>query len=274
MLDVLAGPDAASPYDSVRPATPFLDEVGRDPGRLRIGVRLATTVTPEPHPEARAAVDATVELLVSLGHEVVELPTAPYDDAALAKDFLLTWFAHIAWQVDDIKRRTGCGDDSFEQDTLATAALGRAYSGPEYCGALERRQDHVRGLAAFHAEHDLLLTPTLATPPPKIGQFDLPAPARAATRAILATRTGRVLSRLGLVDRIVEDNLGWVPYTQLANVTGRPAASVPLHWTADGLPLGVQFVAAPGGERVLLQVAAQLEQARPWAGRRAPVAPA
>jgi len=271
MLDVLAGPGPAAPYDSPRPTSPFLDEVRRDPGRLRIGIRIPTTVTPEPHREARAAVDAAVDLLSSLGHEVEELPEAPYDDAALAKDFLLTWFVHIAWQVEDIKRRTGCGDDSFEHETLVTAALGRAYGSSDYCGALERRQDHVRGLSAFHDRHDLLLTPTLATPPPRIGQFDLPAPARLASRAVLATRTGRLLPHVGIVDKIIDDNLGWVPYTQLANVTGRPAVSVPLHWTADGLPLGVQFVAPPGGERVLLRLAAQLEGARPWAGRRAPV---
>lgn len=268
MLDVLAGPAPASPYESPRPASPFLDEVGRDPGRLRIGVCLPTVITPDPHPEARAAVAAAAERLEALGHEVVELSAAPYDDAALAKDFLLTWFVHIAWEVDELKRQAGCGNDDFEQETLVAAALGRAYSGADYCGALERRQEHVRGLAGFHQTHDLLLTPTLATPPPRIGEFDLPAPARIGASVVLATRTGRLLPHVGFVDRIVDENLGWVPYTQLANVTGRPAASVPLHWTADGLPLGVQFVAAPGGERLLLRLAAQLETAQPWAERR------
>jgi len=148
------------------------------------------------------------------------------------------------------------------------AALGRGNSGVEHCGALERRHLHVRRLADFHQRYDLLLTPTLATPPPRVGQFDLPLPARLASRALLRTRTTPVLRRLGIVDRMIEENLGWVPYTQLANLTGRPAMSVPLHWTADGLPLGTQFVAAPGREGMLLRLAAQLEQARPWAERR------
>jgi amidase len=271
MLDVLAGPGPAAPYDSPRPETPFLEEVGRDPGRLRIGVRVPSVLTPEPHREARAAVAAAVEVLEELGHEVVELPAAPYDDAALAKEFLVTWFVHIAWAIEDIKQRTGCGDDAFELETLVAAALGRAHSATDYCGALEHRQDHVRRIDEFHQSHDLLLTPTLATPPPKIGEFDLPGPARLGARAVLAARAARVLPRLGIVDQIVEENLSWVPYTQLANLTGRPAASVPLHWTSEGLPLGVQFVAAPGGERVLLRLAGQLEGARPWAGRRAVV---
>ncbi|EHN12585.1 6-aminohexanoate-cyclic-dimer hydrolase [Patulibacter medicamentivorans] len=271
MLDLLAGADAASPYDAPRPAGPLLDEVGRDPGRLRIGVRVPSAITPDPDPEAHAAVAAAVAALEELGHEVVELPEAPYDDAALAKDFLTSWFVSLAWQVSEIKRRTGCGDEGFERDTLIMAALGRGTSGVAYCDALERRQLHVRRLAEFHAGHDLLLTPTLATPPPRIGEFDLPLPVQRLSDLVLRTRTGGLLRHVGLVDRMIDENLGWVPYTQLANLTGRPAASVPLHWTAAGLPLGVQFVAAPGGEGLLLRLAAQLEAARPWADRRAPL---
>ena len=271
MLDVLAGPEPTSPYDAPRPAGSFAAEVGADPGRLRIGVRVPSAINPTPDPEAYAAVAAAVAALTALGHEVEELPRAPYDDEALAKDFLVSWFVNLAWQVAEIKRATGCGDEAFEQDTLLVAALGRASSGVEHCAALERRQEHVRRLAAFHQEFDLLLTPTLATPPPRIGEFELPAPARVASGAILKARAGRLLSRLGLVDKIVEENLGWVPYTQLSNLTGRPSMSVPLHWTAAGLPLGVQFVAAPGGEGTLLRLAAQLEAAHPWDGRRAPL---
>jgi amidase len=271
MLDVLAGPAPASPYESPTPPTLFAEAVGQDPGRLRIGVCTTSAIPPGPHREALAATTAAVAALEQLGHEVEELPTPPFDAAALAQDFLLTWFVHVAWLVDEIKRETGCDDDAFELDTLVMAALGRGRTGVEHCGALERRQLHVRRLAELHARHDLLLTPALATPPPRIGAFDLPLPARLASRALLRTRTTGVLRRLGIVDRMIEENLGWVPYTQLANLTGRPAMSVPLHWTADGLPLGVQFVAPPGGEATLLRLAAQLEQASPWADRRPPL---
>jgi amidase len=272
MLDVLAGPDAASPYAPGVKERPFLDEVGADPERLRIGWYAAGAINPEPHPEARAAVQDAAALLEELGHDVEELPAAPYDDAELARDFLAGWFVNAASIVRRIKELTGAGDDGFEQDTLMMAELGRATSGVELWEALERRQHHVLRLADFHARHDLLLTPALATPPPRVGQFDTPAPLRLAGRAVRASRAaGHVLPRLGIVDRMIEDNLGWVPYTQLANLTGRPAMSVPLHWTAEGLPLGVQFVAPLSGEPLLLRLAAQLEEARPWAERRPPV---
>ncbi len=267
MLDVLAGPDATVPYAPAMPAGRFLDEVGQDPGKLRIGFHTNSAINPNPDPSAIAAVNEAAKLLESLGHDV-EPVAAPFDDAALARDFLDIWFVYAAYEVAEIRRLTGAGDEGFELDTLIMAALGRAISSVDHCAVLERRHEHVRGLAEFHKSYDLLLTPTLATPPPRIGQFDTPRALRPFAKLLLRTRTTRLLRHLGAVDKMIDENLGWVPYTQLANLTGRPAASVPLHWTADGLPLGVQFVAAPGGEGLLLRLASQLEQAQPWAQRR------
>jgi Asp-tRNA(Asn)/Glu-tRNA(Gln) amidotransferase A subunit family amidase len=268
MLDVLAGPEPSSPYAPHVPISSFAAEVGQDPGRLRIGVYVPTTITPNPSAEAMAAVAVATKLLDSLGHEIVELSSAPYDDEVLAKDFLTTWFASVASQVATIKARTGCGNAGFEQDTLLMAGLGRGTSAVDYLAALERRHDHVRRLATFHESYDLLLTPTLATPPPLIGSFDLPPALRTAAAGILKVGAAGLLKHLGVVDKMISDNLGWVPYTQLANITGRPAMSVPLHWTDNGLPMGVQLVAALGGEATLLRLASQLEQAAPWADRR------
>ncbi len=154
---------------------------------------------------------------------------------------------------------------------MVMAALGRAIGGVDHVAALERRHDYVQALAAFHQRYDLLLTPTLAQFPVRVGELDTPRALRPLTRLLLKTRTTGLLPRLGIVDRMVQQNLGWVPYTQMANLTGRPAMSVPLHWSAEGLPLGVQFVATPGGEGLLLRLAAQLEAARPWADRRPPL---
>ena len=272
MLDVISGGEPGGPFSPAMPPSSFASNVGEDPGRLRIGVRVPSAINPSPHPEAFAAVEATVRTLTDLGHHVDELPEAPFDDAALARDFLLTWFVYTAWELAEAKRLTGAGDDAFERDTLILAALGRATSSVAYVDAVERRHEHTRRLTTYFESYDLLLTPTLATPPPRIAEFDLPAALQRASDVLIKTRTASLLRHTKIVDDMVDKNLNWVPYTQLANLTGRPAISLPLHWTADGLPLGVQFVAPLAGESTLIRLAAQLEQAMPWADRLAPVA--
>ena len=272
MLDVISGGEPGGPYVPGLPGSTFTSCVGEDPGKLRIGVRVPSSITPVPHREAFAAVEATVRALTELGHRVEELPQAPFDDAELARDFLLTWFVYIAWEVADAKRLTGAGDESFERDTLVMAALGRATSGVDYVAAVQRRHEHARRLTTFFESYDLLLTPTLATPPPRIGEFDLPVTLQRASDVLLKTRTAHLLRHTKIIDDMVDKNLGWVPHTQLANLTGRPAISLPLHWTADGLPLGVQFVAPLAGESLLIRLAAQLERAIPWFERVAPLA--
>lgn len=267
MLDVIRGGESFGPYVPGMPSSSLASCVGQDPGTLRIGVRVPSAITPQPHREAYAAVEATVRTLTDLGHQVDELPQAPYDDAELARDFLLTWFVYAAWEVAEAKRVSGAGDESFERDTLIMAALGRATSSVDYVDAVERRHAHTRRLTTFFESYDLLLTPTLAKPPPRIGEFDLPVALARAADALLRTKTARFLKYTKIVDDMVDKNLNWVPYTQLANLTGRPAISLPLHWTPDGLPLGVQFVAPLAGESLLVRLAAQLEQALPWAGR-------
>jgi Asp-tRNA(Asn)/Glu-tRNA(Gln) amidotransferase A subunit family amidase len=268
MLDVLAGPTDLSPYlAGGSPADGFVAELKRDVGRLRIGVTFASSINRGPHAEAKAAVHRAAELLTDLGHEVVEV-AMPVDDARLARDFLTSWFVHCAVSVDEARAASGAGEDRFEADTRLMAALGRATSATDFVRAVEGRHAHVRRLAAFHAQHDLLLTPTTATPPPRVGAFDLAAPLVLAQKALLRARVGSLLRFTPLVDQLVDENLGWVPYTQLANLTGRPAMSVPLHWTADGLPIGVQFVGRLGSDGVLLRLAAQLEQAAALWDRR------
>lgn len=270
MLDVIAGGEPFGPYSPALAESSYASVVGQDPGALRIGVRVPSAITPQPHREAHAAVETAIRVLTDLGHHVEELPTAPFDDAELARDFLLTWFVYLAWEVDEAKRLSGAGDDAFERDTLIMAALGRATSSVAYVDAVQRRHEHTRRLSTYFENYDLLLTPTLATPPPRVGEFELPAALARGADLLLKTRTAKLLRYTKIVDDMVDKNLGWVPYTQLANLTGRPAISLPLHWTTDGLPLGVQFVAPLAGETLLIRLAAQLEAALPWADRVAP----
>jgi amidase len=271
MLDVIAGGEPSGPFVPGIPDAPFASCVGADPGKLRIGVRVPTAINPSPDPEAYAAVEATIQALTELGHHVDELPQAPFDDAALAREFLLGWFVYTAWELAEAKRVSGAGDEMFERDTLIMAALGRATSSVDYVDAVQKRHEHTRRLTTYFESYDLLMTPSLATPPPKIGEFDLPVALQHGADLLIKTRTARILRFTKIVDDMVDKNLGWVPYTQLANITGRPAIALPTHWTASGMPLGVQLVAPLEGESLLIRLAAQLEQALPWADRVAPV---
>ncbi|WP_241387093.1 amidase [Rhodococcus sp. CH91] len=272
-LDVMAGPYPAGPYSVVPPAESFAGAIARPPARLRIGYTTPSPLGTPVHPEAIAAVEDAAALLGELGHRVEPAATG-IDERRLAEDFLTMWFATAAAEIDDARRRSGAGADAFEFDTRMMAALGRAVPASEYLAALRRWADHTRGLAAFHERYDLLLTPTLATPPVRIGELATPRWMRAVGQVLLTSRATWIARRAGFIDRMVDENLGPVPYTQLANITGRPAISLPLHWTPEGLPLGVQFVAPLGGETTLLALAAELEQARPWFDRQPPLAPA
>jgi amidase len=267
MLDLLAGSDAMSPYALSRPDRPLLEALDEPPGPLRIGFSTRSAVRQAPHPEAVRAVEQAATLLTDLGYGVEEVEP-PCDDAQLGRDFMTIWCVHQAIEVERVKRETGSGDDGFEQDTRVMAALGRAIGGVELQAADERRREHIAGLARLHETHDLLMTPTLGEPPIRIGALDTPGPLRVMAEGVLRTRATRLLRFGGLLDQMVEKNLAWVPYTQLANITGRPAISVPLHWTADSLPMGVQLVGRLRSEELLLRLARQLEQAAPWGDRR------
>jgi amidase len=270
MLDILTVPDPSGPFLSARPAESYTALAKREPGVLRIGFSTASPLGTAVGPDAISAVEDAAALLQSLGHEV-EPAASGVDERQLAKDFLTMWFASVAEQVDDARRKTGCGPDAFELETQVMAALGRATTAPTYIASHNRWNEHARRLAAFHERYDLLLTPTLARPPVHIGELTAPVAVQRASRALLTLRAAGLLTRTNVIDKLVDQNLGPVPYTQLANITGRPAMSVPLYWTAGGLPLGVQFVGALGAEGTMLSLATQLEAARPWFDRQPPL---
>lgn len=266
-LDALTGHDPAGPYPAHQPE-PFRDHTTRDPHPLRIGYS-ADTALGDPHPEAIAAMNRTAELLHNLGHHVEPVPM-PADLDALAVDFLQAWSVNVAAQINDATAN-GAHPDDFELDTRLLAASGQATPGPAHVATTQRWHQHTRRLAHFHQHHDLLLTPSLASPPVPIGSLTTPPRKRLAGRTVLALRAGKLLRTTGLVDQVARDNLQHVPYTQLANLTGRPAMSVPLHWTDNGLPLGTQFIAPPGGETTLFALAGQLERAQPWSHLEPPL---
>ena len=270
MLDATHGSELGSLCHIAPPERPYLQEVTRDPGRLRIGFSVKSPIGTEVDAEAVKAVRDTAKLLEALGHHVEEAEPA-VNGLQLAKDFVMMWFAQCAATVRQVKTQTGCSNSGFELDTLAMAAFGNASRAPEYVEGYLRWSEYTRQLAEFHQKYDLWLSPTLARPPARVGQIATPAWQHFAMKILLTLGLSRVILKSGMIEEMVRENLKWVPFTQLGNLTGVPAMSVPLHWTAEGLPLGVQFVADHGGEGLLFRLAGQLEKAKPWFDKRPPL---
>jgi len=251
ILDASAGPMLGDPYYAPPPARPFAAEVGAPTGRLRIGLRTGTgNPNIATHPDCERAAREAATLLESLGHFVEEAFPAALDDPAVFGPFttlLASWTARDieAWSV-----RTGrsIGPRDVEPHNWAMAEIGRKFSASHYVESVIWLQAHARRIQQWWAGgFDLLLTPTLAEPPPPLGEFTS-TPEKPLAGVI---RSGP-----------------FAVYTSPFNITGQPAISLPLHWNADGLPIGVQLVAAYAHEDILFRVAAQLEEARPWMGRR------
>jgi amidase len=268
-LDVLQGAEPGDPFVIAPPLVPYVEAMRRDPGRLRIGYTSASPIGTDVHPEAVKAVEHAARLLASLGHEVEE--AAPgIDGAALAQSYLHMYFGQIPAAVARA-RALGARRDDIELMNRVLVTLGSATSATRLTTQLNRWNEFSRALGDFHQRYDLLLTPTLAAPPVKHGTGDPSGAEKRLLGFLHGTGLLGVLARLGLLDKTVEkiatDNLRYVPFTQLSNLTGTPSMSVPLHWTADGLPLGVQFVGPFGSEDRLLQLARQLEEMQPWFDR-------
>jgi amidase len=269
LLDALSGHAPGDPFELAPPARPFLQEVGAPPGRLRVAFTSESFFGHGCSAEARAAVEDAARLLASLGHEVVEA-RPPFERERMVLAYVHVVAASVASEVDGLARRTGRtpGWGLVEPETMGLAAAGRVLGANELVDDLDAMRVMARGVAHFLQDHDLLLTPTVAQPPVKVGALRPKPWERAALRVACATGLRAVLDRL--FEQVGDRSFDATGFTMPFNQTGQPAVSLPLHWTAAGLPLGVQLVGRLGDEASLLRVAGQLEQARPWAGRLPP----
>lgn len=263
MLDALHGPDTGAPFQIKPPARPFLDEVSMEPGKLRIAYSTRSPLGLKVDAECVKAVLNTIELLRSLGHEVEEAEPE-INGIELADSFLTMYMGQTAANMAEAKIKTGASDSDFEPDTQALAALGSALSAGEYTRTLFRWNTYARALGKFYKTYDIYMTPTVADIPARLGEQDTPAWQQAALKPLLSLKLGKLLLKSGQVHKTGQANLRRVPFTQLSNLTGTPSMSVPLHWTPDGLPIGVQFMAPFAQEGRLLRLAGQLEVAKPW----------
>jgi amidase len=250
VLDATAGPALGDPYYAPPPARPFLAEVGADPGQLRIAVTTAAFNGGPVHPDCIAATRAAAALCEELGHRVEEAAPA-FDVAGLDENYNRIFAVNAAANIRLRARALGRELDrsGFEWVTWAMVELASRISGPDYVQMLNRLHGISREIAVFFETYDVLLTPTLAEPPVRLGVLDMMSEDLEAYNERLWRFT---------------------PFTYPFNVTGQPAMSVPLAWNEQELPIGVHFVGRYGDEAGLLRLAAQLEQARPWADRRPP----
>lgn len=265
MLDATHGSDPGAPLEIPPPVRPFSDEVGRDPERLLIAWTTEPMLGSDVHPDCRKAVEEAVALLTELGHDLVE--TAPgIDAAAFGRSFLTMIASELAADVDYAGRVVGrrLRRADLEPESWALALLGRALTAADYANALRRLEAAGRRVGTFFERFDALLTPTLASPPPRIGELGPTRRESLLLRALGAFGSGRLVRIAGLLERGAADAFGFTPWTPVFNATGQPAMSVPLHWNAAGLPVGVHFVGRFGDEATLLRLASQLEEARPW----------
>jgi amidase len=251
LLDVISKPMPGDPYYAPALPRPLVQEVGADPGRLRIGV--LGQPAGEGYlddPQCRAAVAGAAALLESLGHHVSQSAPAAMFEPQIPRHFNTVIAADTEASLQGFEQLLGrpIRDEEIEPRNAAYRRAGRELGAPAYLQSRAWLGMWSRRMAQWWEDHDLLLTPTLGAPPPELGWFTAAGPDQEGSRIA-----------------------GFIPYTAQFNLTGQPAISLPLHWTPGGLPVGVQLAAAYGREDILVRVASQLEQAAPWSGRRPPV---
>ncbi len=248
VLDVTAGPGPGDMAIAPPSRRPYVEELTARPRGLSVGV-LANTPNGTLHPHCEAAVRSAATLLESLGHHVVEDHPDVLDDPENGRRFLARWAVNTRLSLLGLGEMLGreVGPEDVEALTWAMASAADGLTAIDLARANAASVRFTRRLGLWWQDHDLLLTPTLGEPPPLVGEL-MPAP----DAPPLSTQP-----RIGSV----------VPFTTHFNVSGQPAISLPLHMSPDGLPIGIQLVAAYGREDLLVQVAAQLEEAAPWAER-------
>ena len=250
-LDVTSGPVPGDPYFAAPPARPYREQLDDPPGRLRIALSTSSLHGTSVHPDCAAAAQDAAALCAELGHEVEDAtPMLAIDE--LEEAFFELYVAGAARRLNYWAERLGRAvtPDEVEPLTWAIYEAGERLSASRLLAGIEVIQRESRRIAGFFTAYDLWLTPTLAQPPFPLGFFDPPA-----------------VDPLTVLERDAEV----FPFTWVANVTGQPAASLPLYWNDQGLPIGAHFMARFGDEALLFRLSAQLERARRWETRWPPV---
>ncbi len=252
-LDVLAGYEPGDAFIVPPPSAPFAQAAERAPGRLRIGFALESPNGVPVDPDVQQAVRDAADLLTELGHDVTEAQPQ-VDPEHYIENFVKVWIGGTGDELHTLSELRGepIRDDELEPLTRQMRELADSMTATDYLIALDYLRRIAREIVRWWNDYDVLVTPTLAKPAIEIGSL-LPGDGEEPITYLMNSAT-------------------WVPFTPVWNVTGQPAMSLPLGRSGGGLPIGVQFVGAPAAEETLISLAAEVEQARPWADRRPGVA--
>jgi amidase len=262
-LDAFAIHAPGDPFQIAPPVRPYLDEVTIDPPKLRIGWSTNHLLGHAIDADCITAVKEAVILLESLGH-IVEEVKLPFEKEDLTEVFLMMVFGELSADLTDLEKHLGrrIRPGDVEDNTYALGLLGRTYSARDYAIQRRRWNDIARRSGLFHQQYDILLTPTVSTPPFPIGALQPTATERRLVKLVNTFGLGSLLK--ASVGDLAEKVFGYIPFTPFANLTGQPAMSVPLYWNSQQLPVGVMFSADTAREDLLFRLAGQLERAKPW----------
>ncbi len=266
LLDATAGEDPGAPYYAPPRTGTYLREVGTPTGKLRIAVSGTPLMGKHVDGEILRALERTAVLLRELGHEVIEAaPSIEREPFSMA--FVTILAAELRADIEDAARRAGkrVSVRDFDPATFGLGMLGKALGAQEYAAARRYLQLSARQIAPFFEQYDMLLTPTLSRVPVTIGSLQPSLAEKALIRLVGTFDGGKLLKALGIVKSLAAQTFEFMPWTPVFNVSGQPAMSVPLEWSADKLPIGMHFVGRFGDEATLFRLAGQLEKAKPWA---------
>lgn len=274
MLDAVSGCEPGAPYGIFDKERPFVDEVDREPGRLRIAFHTRSSFGRDVHPECRKAVEETCAVLEKLGHSVEEA-TPGYQEEDAALSWLVVLIGNETALVDRLVQQYGSTEvrNSLELPTIASYCVGKHLQALDFVKAKRKWRQFGLIMDQMLTSYDMVLTPTLGEPPVPVASQQ-PGKKDLAFMKVVSSSAGKVILRsrklvYSILEQLIHDMMnGQMPFTIIANITGQPAMSVPLYWSRDGLPCGVQFIGRYGGEAQLLRLAGQLEKAQPWFARR------
>lgn len=266
LLDAINGPTNGEPYFLPVPARPYAEECEREPGKLRIGFSTEVLIESQPiHAECIRAVQDAAKLLESLGHTVEEI-RLPYDKTILTEAFFTMVLSETAATVRELGQFLGrkARRSDVELNTWALARIAEGFSAPDYAFQKRRWNALARSMGNLHDQYDVILTPTLPRPPLAKGEFQNKPSEDQLLKMLDSIGLLKRLKGGKVIEQLAEKAFGYISFTGIANMTGQPSMSVPLHWSAEGLPIGTMFTAMLGDEATLFRLAGQLEKAQPW----------